>query len=1016
MKKVLRLLFFAMCLSVVLSTTSFAATRTWDGGGADNNWSTAQNWAGDVIPGPTDDAVFDGTSNKTAVMDTDFFVDGFYIEPTHSGTVDLSTNTINWGANLGSRFDIDDSGGATLLSTGASIEMTANADDVFFDFTDDSYTFANFVINKTGGGDRRVDLTSGDLVVTGNMSFIQGMINSSGGAEFIADTGSNFTIADTFSGDGQVYLGVKIRIRSDLTLTDPTIDMQDTWSDTDWYIDGGDLILPDLTGENYLFRYLVVDSGGGAIVNPANEPVEISLDLIMEDGTFDPGNGDFDVNDDFIMNGGTYNAGAGFLNVDDEFTLNGGVFQGSSANIDLQDFQLNDGEFYAGPSGTLDITEQVTSIGSSVILDLEGKDFVLNALGTSFAFEAGTLNLGSGTINVNQSFQINEATLNCDTATLLVGQDFIVDSNGGASIVDCSSATSIGVARHFRVEDIGDNFIAPASTMYIGDDFNVREGAIFNHSNGTVEFDGAALSNYQNSYNKVVEFYNLIVNKSSNGLSIDGSVDIDVENDLSISSGNLDMNTSDMTLAGDFDLGASGTFTSASSEIIFDGVDQAITGSPTFNDFTKIAYSQSTLTFESGETVTVGGLSTLRGLSEVLALRASTPTSEAFFAPNGARNFYYLDVQDNNNTSGTTIDMTDFLGFDSGNNTDWTFGGAPSATINSLSLLPSLPGDLQNLIVSTNTTNTDHVLYNWTIDGETMTDIALDFETSFGNEGSVTFDSSGNGNQGIVSGATWGATNGYDGASGGYSFDGNDYITLPNISYDTITVAAWFNTDNIALEQRIVSKTQAGEYFIAINEGSTTCGSDNICFIVNVDGTYYSATYDTVSLSSDTWYHVAGVYDGTDLKLYLDGVEVDSTNAPGSIQGNSSPICIGEEAGISQCDAGDNFQGEIDNVIISERPFSAAQIALLGNESSVDFAPNFSRIHADETQVDEEWTVVATPVSNSNQEHGFSEYDSVTIQSGAGATIPEFSTYLLMISMLTGFVLIQKKYQLVKFN
>ncbi|PWH18947.1 MAG: hypothetical protein DDG59_04770, partial [Anaerolineae bacterium] len=32
----------------------------WDGGGGDNNWSTAANWSGDAVPGATDDVYFDG--------------------------------------------------------------------------------------------------------------------------------------------------------------------------------------------------------------------------------------------------------------------------------------------------------------------------------------------------------------------------------------------------------------------------------------------------------------------------------------------------------------------------------------------------------------------------------------------------------------------------------------------------------------------------------------------------------------------------------------------------------------------------------------------------------------------------------------------------------------------------------------------------------------------------------------------------------------------------------------------
>src|SRR5262245_48193051 len=46
------------------------AIATWDGGGADNHWTTAANWAGDTAPNPGDDLVFpDGAAQLTNVND-----------------------------------------------------------------------------------------------------------------------------------------------------------------------------------------------------------------------------------------------------------------------------------------------------------------------------------------------------------------------------------------------------------------------------------------------------------------------------------------------------------------------------------------------------------------------------------------------------------------------------------------------------------------------------------------------------------------------------------------------------------------------------------------------------------------------------------------------------------------------------------------------------------------------------------------------------------------------------------
>src|SRR5204862_7924354 len=41
-----------------LETRLAPAVATWDGGGADNHWTTAANWVGDVAPQPGDDLVF----------------------------------------------------------------------------------------------------------------------------------------------------------------------------------------------------------------------------------------------------------------------------------------------------------------------------------------------------------------------------------------------------------------------------------------------------------------------------------------------------------------------------------------------------------------------------------------------------------------------------------------------------------------------------------------------------------------------------------------------------------------------------------------------------------------------------------------------------------------------------------------------------------------------------------------------------------------------------------------------
>ena len=46
-----------------------AATIVWDGGGENNNWSSARNWVGDNVPAPNDSLVFDGFARLTPTND-----------------------------------------------------------------------------------------------------------------------------------------------------------------------------------------------------------------------------------------------------------------------------------------------------------------------------------------------------------------------------------------------------------------------------------------------------------------------------------------------------------------------------------------------------------------------------------------------------------------------------------------------------------------------------------------------------------------------------------------------------------------------------------------------------------------------------------------------------------------------------------------------------------------------------------------------------------------------------------
>ena len=81
-----------MCL---FSINSFAAVKTWDGGGADSNWTTAANWVGDVAPVAGDDLVFPVTAAQFNTNNNFFFFTNFNSLTIEGGGYTIGGNPFN---------------------------------------------------------------------------------------------------------------------------------------------------------------------------------------------------------------------------------------------------------------------------------------------------------------------------------------------------------------------------------------------------------------------------------------------------------------------------------------------------------------------------------------------------------------------------------------------------------------------------------------------------------------------------------------------------------------------------------------------------------------------------------------------------------------------------------------------------------------------------------------------------------------------------------------------------------
>jgi len=76
----------------------------------------------------------------------------------------------------------------------------------------------------------------------------------------------------------------------------------------------------------------------------------------------------------------------------------------------------------------------------------------------------------------------------------------------------------------------------------------------------------------------------------------------------------------------------------------------------------------------------------------------------------------------------------------------------------------------------------------------------------------------------------------------------------------------------------------------------------------------------------DTWYHVAAIYDGANLKVYLDGVVIGSASQTGTVVDTTEPFCIGSHT--SGSPNANWFDGQIAGVFVGSTAMTEAEVKL----------------------------------------------------------------------------------------
>lgn len=194
-------------------------------------------------------------------------------------------------------------------------------------------------------------------------------------------------------------------------------------------------------------------------------------------------------------------------------------------------------------------------------------------------------------------------------------------------------------------------------------------------------------------------------------------------------------------------------------------------------------------------------------------------------------------------------------------------------------------------------------------------------------------DSSPSGNNGVLTGGvSWvpgvfGSALSFDGSSGQVKMADNDALEPAA----AVTVSAWFKNSGSPGTYRYIVAKGANEC-IAASYGLYSGPNGGLQFYVSQHrGTVYARSPDAgLGVWDGKWHLAVGTYDGSAIRLYVDGVQVGSGTAwAGSLEyllpNNLNDLYIGNYPG---CES-HWFVGAIDNVMIWNRALSASEVGAL---------------------------------------------------------------------------------------
>ncbi|MGI9014394.1 MAG: LamG-like jellyroll fold domain-containing protein [Phycisphaerales bacterium] len=144
--------------------------------------------------------------------------------------------------------------------------------------------------------------------------------------------------------------------------------------------------------------------------------------------------------------------------------------------------------------------------------------------------------------------------------------------------------------------------------------------------------------------------------------------------------------------------------------------------------------------------------------------------------------------------------------------------------------------------------------------------------------------------------------------------DGDDCLrieadSLSELPDGPLTLECWFNATEFSSRMGLINKTESSEFGFFLNRGIAE-------FDILLGDRYVTLKAAENAITTGKWHHIAGVYDGEEVRLYIDGRNVQTTQRAAARRQNQLPLYIGADVDQNGRPVS-YFNGRIDSVRLS---------------------------------------------------------------------------------------------------